>query len=125
MINWEEKRKQKRAFIRLKAEYRGKHLWQMVEAQDISAGGMFIATDKVEPAQTKVELLFELGKDEHKKSIRAEGVVAWNRREAIKDEKGELRPAGMGIMFTKITPSVSKNVIDEIVKEMDTRSTDC
>lgn len=119
MTNWEEKRKQKRAFIRLRAEYRGKHLWQMVEAQDISAGGMFIATDKVEPAQTKVELLFELGKDEHKKSIRAEGVVAWNRREAIKDEKGELRPAGMGIMFTKITPSVSKNVIDEIVKEID------
>ena len=119
MINWEEKRKQKRAFIRLKAEYRGKNLWQMVEARDISAGGMFIATDKVEPPQTKVELLFELGKDEHKKNIRAEGVVAWSRREAIKDEKGELQPAGMGIMFSKITPSVSKNAIDEIVKEMD------
>lgn len=118
MINWEEKRRQKRAFIRLKAEYRGKNLWQMVEARDISAGGMFIATDKVEPPQTKVELLFELGKDEHKKNIRAEGVVAWNRREAIKDEKGELQPAGMGIMFSKITPSVSKNTIDEIVKEM-------
>ena len=80
---------------------------------------MFIATDKVEPAQTKVELLFELGKDEHKKNIRAEGVVAWNRLQPIKDEKGELQPAGMGIMFTKITPSVSKNTIDEIVKEMD------
>lgn len=119
MINWEEKRKQKRAFIRLKAEYRGKNLWQMVEARDISAGGMFIATDKVEPPQTKVELLFELGKEEHKKNIRAEGVVAWNRREAIKDEKGELQPAGMGIMFSKITPSVSKNAIDEIIKEMD------
>jgi hypothetical protein len=119
MINWGEKRRQKRAFIRLKAEYRGKNLWQMAEAQDISAGGMFIATDKVEPPQTKVELLFELGKDEHKRNIRAEGVVAWNRREAIKDEKGEPLPAGMGIMFTKITPSVSKNDIDEIVKEMD------
>ena len=119
MMNWEEKRKQKRALIRLKAEYRGKNLWQMVEARDISAGGMFIATDKVEPAQTKVELLFELGKDEHKKNIRAEGVVAWNRLKPLKDEKGELQPAGMGIMFTKITPSVSKNTIDEIVKEMD------
>src|SRR3989338_647842 len=119
MMNWEEKRKQKRALIRLKAEYRGKNLWQMVEARDISAGGMFIATDKVEPAQTKVELLFELGKDEHKKTICVEGVVAWNRLKPIKDEKGELQPAGMGIMFTKITPSVSKNAIDEIVKEMD------
>lgn len=103
----------------MKAEYRGKNLWQMVEARDISAGGMFIATDKVEPPQTRVELLFELGKDEHKKNIRAEGAVAWTRRETIKDEKGGLQPPGMGVMFTKITPSVSKNTIDEIVKEMD------
>lgn len=119
MINWEEKRKHKRAFIRLKVEYRGKNLWRMVEARDISTGGMFVATDKVEPPQTKVELLFELGKDEYKKNIRAEGVVAWNRPRPIKDEKGEIQPAGMGIMFTKIIPSLAKKAIDEIVKEMD------
>lgn len=118
MINWDEKRQHKRAFIKLRVEYRGKHFWQMVEAQDISAGGMFIATDKVEPPKTKIEVMFELGKEENKKTIHAEGAVAWSRTEAIKDEKGEIVPAGMGIMFTKITPALSKNTINELVKEM-------
>lgn len=116
MINWEEKRKYKRAFIKLMVEYRGKTFWQMVEARDISAGGMFIATDKIEPPQTKIEVIFELGKENQKKTIRAEGVVAWSRASAIKDDKGELQPAGMGIMFTKIFPYVSKEVIDALVK---------
>lgn len=117
MTNWEEKRRHRRAFIKLLVEYRGRSFWQMVEARDISAGGMFIATDKVEPPQTKIEVIFELGKDNNKKTIRAEGVVAWSRAHAIKDDKGETSPAGMGIMFTKIFPFVSKEVIDSLVKE--------
>lgn len=115
-MSWEEKRKHKRAFIKLLVEYRGKSFWQMVEARDISAGGMFIVTEKVEPPQTKIEVIFELGKENNKKTIRAEGVVAWSRAQAIKDEKGEVAPAGMGIMFTKIFPFVSKEAIDNLVK---------
>ena len=111
-----EKRKHKRAYIKLSVECRGKNFWQMVEAQDISAGGLFLATEKVEPAQTKLEIMFELGKDDKKKTIRAEGVVAWNRPQAVKDVKGEMQPAGMGIMFTKVTPLASKNIIEDIVK---------
>jgi Tfp pilus assembly protein PilZ len=117
MINWDEKRKYKRAFIKLAVEYRGKSFWQMVEANDISAGGMFVATDKVEPAQTKIEIIFELGKEPYKKTIRAEGVVAWSRAQAAKDEKGEAVPAGMGIMFTKTFPFVSKEVFENLLKE--------
>ncbi|TAN62291.1 hypothetical protein EPN16_01820 [bacterium] len=117
MINWDEKRKYKRAFIKLAVEYRGKNFWQMVEANDISAGGMFVATDKVEPAQTKIEVIFELGKEPYKKTIRAEGVVAWSRAQAAKDEKGEAVPAGMGIMFTKTFPFVSKEIFENLLKE--------
>ncbi|HAH20492.1 MAG TPA: hypothetical protein DCL49_06255 [Candidatus Omnitrophica bacterium] len=114
-MNENEKRKHKRALVKLKVEYRGKSFWQMVEAQDLSAGGMFIATEKVEPAQTKIEVMFELGK-ENKKTIRAEGVVAWNRTQSIKTADGEVLPAGMGIMFTKITPFLSKQFIDDMIK---------
>ena len=114
-MNENEKRKHKRALVKLKVEYRGKSFWQMVEAQDLSAGGMFIATEKVEPAQTKIEVMFELGK-ENKKTIRAEGVVAWNRTQSIKSADGEVLPAGMGIMFTKITPFLSKQFIDDMIK---------
>lgn len=117
MINWEEKRQHKRAFIKLAVEYRGKNFWQMVEAKDVSAGGMFVATDKVEPAKTKIEVIFELGREPNKKTIRAEGVVAWSRAQAAKDDKGEAAPAGMGIMFTKIFPFVSKEVFDNLLKE--------
>ena len=114
-MNENEKRKHKRALVKLKVEYRGKSFWQMVEAQDLSAGGMFIATEKVEPAQTKIEVMFELGKED-KKTIRAEGVVAWNRTQSIKTADGEVLPAGMGIMFTKITPFLSKQFIDDMIK---------
>lgn len=110
-----EKRKHKRAFVKLKVEYRGKSFWQMVEARDISAGGMFIATEKVEPAQTKIEVMFELG-TEKKKTIRAEGVVVWNRTQSIKNDNGEILPAGMGIMFTKIIPFISKQFIEDMIK---------
>jgi c-di-GMP-binding flagellar brake protein YcgR len=119
MTDWQEKRKYKRAFIKLMVEYRGKNLWQMVEAKDISAGGIFILTNKVEPPQTKVEVIFELGKDARKKTIRAEGVVAWNRSVAITDEKGETQPAGMGIMFTKIYPFISQEVINDLINKME------
>lgn len=118
MNTWDEKRRHKRAYLKLPVEYRGKNVWQMVEARDISVGGMFIATEKIEPPQTKIEVLFELGKDK-KKTIRAEGVVAWTRPQSVKDEKGEiLQPAGMGIKFTQITPLASKTFIDDIIKTM-------
>jgi hypothetical protein len=111
MISWQEKRKYKRAFIKLMVEYRGKNLWQMVEAKDISADGMFIVAEKTEPPLTTVDLMFELEKDNLKKNIVAEGVVAWNRPAAITDEKGETQPAGMGIMFTKIFSVTAKDLI--------------
>ena len=116
MTTWDEKRRYKRAYIKLPVEYRGKNVWQMVEALDISMGGMFVATNKIEPAQTKIEIMFELGK-ETKKTIHAEGLVAWIRTTPIKNEKGDItRPAGMGIMFTKLTPFMSKEEIETLVK---------
>lgn len=116
-MEWEEKREWKRAYIKFPVECRGKSFWQMIEAMDISAGGMFVVTDRVEPAQTKIEIMFEFGEAE-KKFIYAEGVVAWNRSKPVQDEAGNVtQPAGMGIKFTKLTPLAAKDFIDKIVKK--------
>jgi Tfp pilus assembly protein PilZ len=114
-MEWEEKRKYKRAYIRFPVEYRGKSFWQVVQAQDISAGGMFIATNKIELPQTKVEVMFTFGNGE-KRLIHVEGVVVWNRPKPKDDGKGNLLPAGMGIMFTKFLPSRSQNFIKDLIE---------
>ena len=116
-MQWEEKRKFQRAFVKLPVEYRSKSFWQYVEARDVSAGGMFLVTDKVEPPHTKIEVMFEFGKDD-KKFIHAEAIVAWSRPKPGRDESGDIQPAGMGIMFTKITPLVAKDFIDRVVKSL-------
>jgi len=115
MASWAEKRQYQRAYVKLRVECRGKSFWQYVETRDISAGGMFVATDKVEPPQTKVEVMFEFG-DKEKKFIHAEGVVAWSKAKPTPGESGTMIPAGMGVMFTKITPASGRNYIDQMVR---------
>ena len=121
-MEWQEKRKHKRTYIKLPVECRGKSYWQYIEARDISAGGMFVVTDKVEPPRTKVEIMFELGEEKDKRFILAEGVVAWNRPNPIMDVTGKVQSAGMGIMFTKLTPLSAKEFIEQLVKRMEEES---
>lgn len=119
-MDWEEKREHKRAYIRLSVEYRGKNAWQMIEARDISAGGMFIVTDAVEPPNTEVEIMFEVGEGEkNKKFIHAKGIVAWNRKKEISSGKDDIQPAGMGIKFTKLSPLSAKDFINEVIKKLE------
>lgn len=120
-MEWGEKRKYKRAYIKFPVELRGKSFWQYIEAKDISAGGMFVVTDKIEPPQTKVEALFELGEEKERQFIQAEGVVAWNRPNPITDETGKIQPKGMGIMFTKLVPLSAKEFIDRLVKSQEVK----
>ena len=119
-MGFEEKRQHRRAYIRLSVEYRGKSSWQMIEARDISVGGMFIVTEAVEPPNTEVEVMFEFGEGEkNKKFVQAKGVVAWNRKKEIRDEDGNVQPAGMGIKFTKLSPLSAKDFINEAVKKLE------
>lgn len=115
----EAKRQDKRISIdsHFLVECRSKNIWQYVEARDISERGVFLVTDKVESPRTKVEMMFELSKYDQR-SIFAQGVVAWSRPESVCDEKGAVEPAGMGIMFTKLTPAaVTKSFIAQLEKE--------
>ncbi len=114
-MSWEAKRKHKRVNLKISVECRGKNFWQCVITNDISAGGMFIATDRVEPPQANVDVMFEIG-DDHKRPIHAKGRVTWVRTEPIIDEDGQIQPSGMGIMFTKLVPLMAKDYIEEMIK---------
>ena len=113
---WEEKRKHKRAYVRFSVEYRGKSLWQLVEARDISAGGMFIVTEKIEPPGTKIKVSFNFTKD-NRGFVCAEGIVVWNKAKIEDDGKGNILPCGMGIKFTKIIPFAQKNFINDMIEK--------
>lgn len=116
----DDRRKFRRAYIKLQVECRGKSTWQMIEATDISAGGMFVATDTVEPRDTNIEILFEFGLEQGKKQfVRAEGKVAWSRAKESKDEQGNILPAGMGVQFTKLNPLSSRDFIEEVIKKLE------
>ena len=118
-MSFEERRKFKRSYIKIQVECRGKRFWQYVESKDLSAGGMFLATDKVEDLQTRLEIIFEFDKEGEKKSVYAEGVVVWTRPQTLGDGDGETLPAGMGIMFTKLNPSTAKRYIETYIKELE------
>jgi Tfp pilus assembly protein PilZ len=118
-VGIEDRRKYKRAFIKIQVECRGSKFWQYVETKDLSAGGMFLATDKVEEVQAKLEIIFEFEKGSEKKFICAEGVVVWSRPQALGDGQGNTLPAGMGIMFTKLNPSTAKGYLESYIKELE------
>lgn len=119
-MGWEERRQYRRAFIKFMVEYRGKSSWQMIEARDISAGGMFIVTDTVEPPNSEVEIMFELEMDDkRRKFVHAKGLVAWNRSKGAHDSQGTAQPAGMGIKFVKLSPLSAKDFINEIVTKLE------
>lgn len=119
-MGWEERRQHKRAYVRITVECRGKTSWQMVEARDISVGGMFVVTDKVEAPNTELKIMFDFGTGEgNKQFVQAEGVVAWTRPKEIHDEQGNVLQAGMGIRFTKLSPLSSKDFINQVVKKLE------
>jgi len=82
---------------------------------------MFVVSEKIEPPQTKIEVMFTFGEDD-KRFIHAEGVVAWNRSKPTDDGTGNILPAGMGIMFTKFLPFRSQKFIDDVIKKMESEN---
>ena len=124
-MGWEEKRQYKRTYIKVEVEYRGKSSWQMIEARDISAGGMFVVTDTIESPNTEVEIMFEFGTPEqHRKFVHAKGIVAWNRPKGSRDTEGNVQLAGMGIKFIKLSPLSAKEFINEVVKRLEEKQDD-
>ncbi len=64
-------------------------------SQDLSTGGLFVATYQPRPPGTKVALFFVLPNGH---AVRADGVVRWTS-----EGKGDVAP-GMGIAFQRLAP---------------------
>lgn len=61
-------------------------------AEDVSLGGMFIASPHTMPVGTTIELEFH-PRDEHGRPVHAKAVVCWRRRWR--------QPRGMGVRFVE------------------------
>ncbi|RKY40673.1 MAG: hypothetical protein DRP76_01375 [Candidatus Omnitrophota bacterium] len=109
-----ERRRFPRINIKFSVECRGKNIWQKAESFNLSRGGMFIATEKVEPPGTEINIIFEVGKE--RKLIQVNAVVRWSRIRPEYKEKGEGLPAGMGVEFLRIFPSDAKDFLEELIK---------
>ncbi len=82
--------------------------------QNISEGGIFVSTSQLLDVGT--ELAFEFVVDPDPEPIHVTGVVRWVR-EATEFTKDV--PPGMGIMFTNLTPEVSRSINDFIKRRRD------
>jgi|SRR5690554_1502844 len=100
-----DQREQERHDLRVKVAW-------MIDSQqykgvsiDISAGGLFVATDDIPVIGAECKLAFKLPTCDE--PIRALARVAWRRNEA-----GELpeEPRGFGVEFLSITPQAQESV---------------
>ncbi len=113
----EEKRKYKRVKLNQRVEYQGERVLDMPHGENISLGGMFIATNNIEAPNTKVNILFEFG-GKKKNSIQIEGRVAWIQPKDSTDASGHSSPKGMGIEFIQVHPLSASKSINEAVNEI-------
>jgi type IV pilus assembly protein PilZ len=90
----QDRRRQPRAPIELKIEYKRLNTFFADYAKNISRGGTFIATEKPLPVGT--EFVFALGIPQLPEPLRLRGKVIWV---TPVDEATKANPAGMGIEF--------------------------
>jgi len=110
-----ERRRFPRVYLKIPCEYKGESIWQEVVVENISLGGVFIVTDKVEPPGTEVELIFKFGKKEER-TIMARGRVVWCREKSCCDSSGKVLSAGMGVEFVKLQPLTAREFLQKEIE---------
>ncbi|MCP4652162.1 MAG: hypothetical protein GY858_02105 [Candidatus Omnitrophica bacterium] len=105
----EERRRYRRIKIKLAVDCTGEKILQSVEISNLSQGGMFIITDKIEEIGAPLEVIFEVGREEVRR-IQASAVVAWVRKTPAAG-----LPSGMGVMFTKVFPVDGVKFLKELI----------
>ncbi len=94
----EEKRKHPRQLAETVVSYRSRGPTLLAPDQgegvieNVSLGGIFLHTEEPLPEGTEVDLEFDVGEGNRFESVRARGVVKWNRT--------KFPPFGMGVEFT-------------------------
>lgn len=100
-----DKREQERHDLRVKVAWMIDSKPYKGASIDISAGGLFVATDDIPPIGAECKLAFKLPTGDE--PIRVIARVAWRR-----DEPGESpeEPRGFGVEFLSITPQARASV---------------
>lgn len=73
-------------------------------AEDVSSGGLFVATHKYQPVGSTVDVSFQLGN----RVVEATGMVRWIRE--IDDKNPDVLP-GMGIQFTSVPVDAQRDIL--------------
>ncbi len=107
----EDKRRQPRHPVILKVDYRDVNKFFTDFAENLSEGGMFIATRKPLPPGTTIVVEFMLPDSAVKVKTKAE--VVWTRNET----KSPTEKRGMGVRFYDLT-SEDKKKIDVMVARL-------
>ena len=92
-----ERRKLERKSLQVVVDYNNDNTFYTGMSEDISQGGLFIATVDLLPLNTMVDLTFSLPDGTH---LQTKGAVRWKRD--WDDRTPELHP-GMGVQFMDIT----------------------
>jgi Tfp pilus assembly protein PilZ len=104
----QERRKYKRIVLDFPADYASERFLLLRNGKNISAGGMFIQTEVVDPPGTKTKLEFYFPHLSDK--ICTEGMIVWSSAEPVKVNEHEIRPAGMGIVFAGIAERIKERI---------------
>jgi uncharacterized protein (TIGR02266 family) len=83
--------------------------------QNISEGGLFIATSRLLPLGSKIQFSFRLGGSAEPVTIY--GIVRWVREHSPMTEDA---PSGMGVQFVDLAPAVTDQVNQFIRRQRDT-----
>lgn len=83
--------------------------------QNISEGGLFIATSKLLPLGSKIAFSFRLGANTE--TVHVYGIVRWHREHTRFTEDA---PSGMGVQFVDLQPGVTDHINQFIRRQRDT-----
>lgn len=107
-----ERRREARAAIELRVEYKRVNSFFADYTKNISRGGTFIATAKPLPIGT--EFVFKLTAPGLAQPLELRGAVAWTVNQ---EQSGPDKPAGMGIKF-RYADDAEKQAIHAVVERL-------
>ena len=111
-----ERRQFVRVFVNAGADVRSRRIWQIRNLLNLSCGGIFLVTDKLDCPGSEIEITFELGPEQ--KKIMAQAKVVWVRKQAgYCAEADKVLPAGMGIEFVKVYPQDGRKFLEDMIKD--------
>jgi uncharacterized protein (TIGR02266 family) len=109
----DDRRQQPRFAVAVQVTMDSEHNFYTGLTQDLSSGGLFVATHVIRPVGERIHLHFTLPTSPV--PIEAVTEVRWVRMEAVRGGGGE---PGMGLMFLDLAP-VAKAAVEAFLKKRD------